>query len=101
MEESNNTTTRRPRVEIEYCPKCRWLMRAAWIAQELLTTFEEEMGEVALIPSKIGGRFDIYLDGNLLYSRKQKGEFPEIKELKQTIRDIIAPQKSLGHSDKK
>ena len=36
------------RVEIEYCTQCRWLMRAAWMAQELLTTFEAEIGEVAL-----------------------------------------------------
>jgi len=29
-----------PRVEIEYCTGCRFLPRAAWLAQELLTTFE-------------------------------------------------------------
>ena len=39
-----------PRIEIEYCTQCRWLMRAAWIAQELLTTFEGQIGEVALVP---------------------------------------------------
>ena len=26
----------KPRVEIEYCTQCRWLLRAAWMAQELL-----------------------------------------------------------------
>ena len=30
-------------ITIEYCPKCNWMMRAAWIAQELLVTFEEEI----------------------------------------------------------
>ena len=44
------------RVEIEYCTQCRWLMRAAWMAQELLTTFEAEIGEVALVPGKGGIR---------------------------------------------
>ena len=42
--------TRPPRVEIEYCTQCRWLLRAAWMAQELLSTFEAEIGEVAPRP---------------------------------------------------
>jgi uncharacterized protein YcaQ len=33
----------RPRVQIHYCTQCRWLLRAAWYAQELLTTFETEL----------------------------------------------------------
>ncbi|HAK28203.1 MAG TPA: hypothetical protein DCO90_03000, partial [Sphingobacterium sp.] len=35
-----------------------------------------------------------------IFDRKRAGRFPEIKELKQLIRDLIAPDKSLGHSDK-
>lgn len=34
--------TEKPIVEIEYCTQCRWLLRAAWMAQELLVTFEED-----------------------------------------------------------
>ncbi|HKQ77787.1 MAG TPA: SelT/SelW/SelH family protein [Blastocatellia bacterium] len=88
-----------PRLEIEYCTQCRWLLRAAWMAQELLTTFENAIGEVALIPGT-GGIFDVRLDGETIYSRKQEGRFPESKELKQIIRDRIAPDKNLGHSDR-
>ncbi len=89
-----------PRLEINYCTQCRWLLRAAWLAQEILTTFETEMGEVALIPGT-GGVLDIRLNGELIFSRKEAGRFPEAKELKQLIRDIIAPDKPLGHSDRK
>jgi selenoprotein W-related protein len=89
-----------PRVEITYCTQCRWLLRAAWMAQELLVTFETELGEVALVPGT-GGIFEVKLDGELIYSRKQAGRFPESKELKQLIRDRIAPDKPLGHSDRK
>ena len=89
-----------PRLEINYCTQCRWLMRAAWMAQELLTTFEEELGEVALVPGT-GGIFDVRLDGELIYSRKAEGRFPESKELKQLVRDRISPDRSLGHSDRK
>lgn len=91
----------KPKITIEYCPKCGWLIRAAWMAQEILTTFSEEVGEVALRPSEIAGAYKIYINEELLFDRKREGHFPEIKELKQLIRDVIAPEKSLGHSDKK
>jgi len=89
-----------PRIEIEYCTQCRWLLRAAWMAQELLTTFEKEVGEVALIPGK-DAVFEVRLDREVIFSRKQQGRFPECKELKQLVRDRIAPDKDLGHSDRK
>ncbi len=88
-----------PRVEIVYCRQCRWLMRAAWMAQELLTTFEENVGEVALIPGT-GGIFEVRVDEEVVWSRKIEGGFPEIKVLKQRVRDKVAPAKDLGHSDK-
>ena len=89
--------TCKPRLEIEYCTQCRWLLRAAWMAQELLTTFEKELGEVALIPGK-GGIFEVRLEGKSIFSREQQRRFPESKELKQLVRDRIAPDKELGHS---
>ncbi len=89
-----------PRIEIEYCTQCNWLLRATWMAQELLTTFVAEIGELVLIPGK-GGILEIRVSGELLFSRKEKERFPEMKELKQLIRDRIAPDKNLGHSDNK
>jgi selenoprotein W-related protein len=91
--------TKRPRIEIQYCTQCRWLLRSAWMAQELLTTFEAEVGEVALIPGS-GGVFEIRVGGKTVWSRQETGRFPEIKELKYLIRDSIAPSKTLGHSDR-
>ena len=89
-----------PRVEIEYCTQCRWLLRAAWMAQELLTTFEAGIGEVALIPGT-GGVFEVRLDREVIFSRKEHGRFPEAKELKQLVRDRISPERDLGHSDRR
>lgn len=90
----------KPRVEIHYCTQCRWLLRAAWMAQELLTTFDADLGEVALVPGT-GGVFEVRLDGESIFSRAREGRFPESKELKQAIRDRIDPERSLGHSDRK
>lgn len=89
---------RTPRVEIEYCTQCRWLLRAGWTAQELLTTFQAEIGEVALMPAT-GGIFDVRVGEQIVWSRAAEGRFPEMKELKQRLRDVIAPGRPLGHSD--
>ncbi len=89
----------RPRVEIRYCRQCRWLLRAAWMAQELLSTFEEEISGVVLAPGT-GGIFEIDVDGELVWSRKAEGRFPDIAELKQRVRDRVAPDRALGHVDR-
>ncbi len=91
----------KPEVEIEYCPGCRWLLRAGWTAQELLTTFEAELGGVSLRPSETGGRFTVRVNKTVIWDRATEGRFPEMKELKQLLRDQIAPERDLGHSDRK
>lgn len=88
------------RVEIHYCTQCRWLLRSAWMAQELLTTFEDEITELTLRPGT-GGVFEVTVNGRRIWSRKEAGRFPEITELKQRVRDEVAPDKGLGHSDRK
>lgn len=87
------------RVTITYCMQCRWLLRAAWMAQELLSSFEDELAEVALRPGR-GGVFDITLDDQIVWSRATEGRFPDIKELKQRVRDCVAPGRDLGHVDR-
>lgn len=91
----------KPTITIEYCPKCGWMLRAAYMAQELLTTFSEEIKSVTLLPSETGGRYTIFINDDIVFDRKESGHFPEIKELKQLVRDVVNPAKSLGHSDKK
>ena len=88
-------------IVITYCTRCKWMLRATWIAQELLTTFEQETGEVILKPDHTGGVFRIHANGVLVFERTSDSGFPEIKTLKQKVRDQIAPGKSLGHSDHK
>jgi len=88
------------KIEIEYCTQCHWLLRAGWMAQELLTTFNTDLSSVALVPGT-AGIFEVRLNGALIYSRKETGRFPESKELKQLVRDVIDPERHLGHSDRK
>jgi selenoprotein W-related protein len=89
----------KPRVAICYCTQCNWLLRAGWMAQELLSTFADSLGEAALVPGS-GGIFEIWVDDNLVWERTRDGGFPEPKELKQRIRDVIDPDRNLGHVDR-
>ncbi|EWS81780.1 hypothetical protein BF93_14795 [Brachybacterium phenoliresistens] len=88
-----------PRIVITYCTQCRWLLRAQWYQGELLQTFEQEAGEIALVPAT-GGVFRIDVDGAHVWNRKRDGGFPDISELKRRVRDLIAPGRSLGHADR-
>jgi len=90
----------KPTIIIEYCPKCGWLLRAAYMAQEFLTTFLEDIDSVTLKPSETSGLYTISVNNEIVFDRKSHGGFPEIKELKQMIRDRVNPSKSLGHADR-
>ena len=85
-----------PRVEITYCTRCKFLLRASWLAQELLTTFEAELGEVALRPGS-GGIFEVALDGEVLATNRDGGEMPDAANVKRLLRDRIAPDRRIGH----
>lgn len=89
----------KPTITIVYCTQCNWMLRSAWYAQELLSTFGEDLGAVRLVPAR-GGVFEIDVDGARLWSRTDDGGFPPIKELKQKVRDAIAPGRDLGHVDR-
>ncbi|RLA10047.1 MAG: hypothetical protein DRQ60_01625 [Gammaproteobacteria bacterium] len=93
-----------PRITLLYCTRCNWLLRAAWLAQELLQTFGTELGEATLQPSD-GGVFQIYVETGpnertQLWCRSEDGGFPEAKILKRRLRDQIAPGQDLGHNDR-
>ncbi|KAL7920492.1 Rdx family domain-containing protein [Trichoderma austrokoningii] len=105
-----------PRITIQFCTQCKWMLRAAYYAQELLSTFSLSLGEVALQPST-GGTFIVTIyhssaessssssdppsvQSTVLWNRKIDEGFPETKELKRRVRDVIEPGRDLGHVDR-
>lgn len=84
---------------IVYCYQCKWLLRAAWMAQELLSTFQEVLSEVSLVPTT-GGRFEIRVESEVIWDRRRDGGFPDIARLKRLVRDRVAPGLRLGHTDR-
>jgi selenoprotein W-related protein len=89
----------KPAITLTYCTQCNWLLRTAWMAQELLQTFGQDLGSVTLVPGT-GGIFQITLDGALIWDRKAEGGFPDVKALKQRVRDHVWPERDLGHLDR-
>jgi selenoprotein W-related protein len=63
-----------PAVTITYCSQCNWLLRAAWIAQELLSSFSTDLASVTLVPGT-GGIYEIKVDDELIWERKRDGGF--------------------------
>ncbi|KIF60845.1 selenoprotein [Pseudomonas fluorescens] len=92
-------TVAKAEVVITYCTQCQWLLRAAWLAQELLSTFADDLGKVSLVPGT-GGVFHITCAGVQIWERKADVGFPEAKVLKQRVRDQIDPDRDLGHNDR-
>ncbi|PZR00369.1 MAG: selenoprotein W-related protein [Cereibacter sphaeroides] len=88
-----------PSITIAYCTQCNWLLRAGWMAQELLSTFGDDLGSVTLIPGT-GGIFEITLDGEVIWDRKRDGGFPDAAGLKRRVRDKLWPERDLGHLDR-
>ena len=87
-------------ITITFCTQCKWLLRSGWMAQELLSTFEQEITKLALVPGS-GGVFEVVANGQMVWSRKDEAGFPEIKILKQRVRDVISPDRDLGHCEAK
>ena len=87
------------KIEIEYCTQCNWMIRASWVTQEILNSFENNIQEISLIPSS-GGIFEIRINEEVVWSLRSNKKFPEPKEIKQIVRDRVDPERSLGHGDR-
>ncbi|MEM8803891.1 MAG: SelT/SelW/SelH family protein [Pseudomonadota bacterium] len=89
----------KPEITITYCTLCNWLLRSGWMAQELLSSFGEDLGSVTLVPAR-GGVFTIVVNGETVWDRTVDGGFPDAKELKRRVRDLVWPDRDLGHVDR-
>lgn len=90
----------KPVVTVTYCTGCNWLLRAGWVAQELLQTFGTQLGGVTIVPGEIGGIFEVRVGDHVIWDRKQDYGFPDMRSLKTRLRDHIAPDQDLGHLDR-
>jgi selenoprotein W-related protein len=88
-----------PTVTITYCTQCNWLLRASWMASELLSTFGPDLGAVTLVPGT-GGVFTVEVDDERVWDRASDGGFPDAAALKRLVRDSALPDWNLGHGER-
>lgn len=91
---------KKPTLTLHYCTQCSWMLRATWMAQELLQSFSDDIAAVTLVPGS-GGIFQIEADGEVIWERKRDGGFPDAAALKRRVRDVCFPEKALGHLEAK
>jgi selenoprotein W-related protein len=86
----------KPTVTITYCTACNFTARAAWLAQEILHTFDGQLAGVMLVPGS-GGVLDVALDGTLIFSRADTGRDPVIKEIRDGLyQHLSGPERPHG-----
>ena len=90
-----------PNVAITYCVGCRWLLRAAYHGQELMSSFDEKINSLTLIPSRPpnkGGAYQVVVTqspelSSVLWDRFSEGRFPDTDELKERLSDAFHREK--------
>jgi selenoprotein W-related protein len=55
------------------------------LSEAIMDAFGERFGALKLIPAD-NGRFEVSLDGELIYSKLKTGDFPENKQILAEIR---------------
>ena len=71
------------------------------MCQEILHSFTEDIEGVFMLPDKqSAGTFEISIDDRIVWERRADGGFPDASSLKKRVRDIISPERDLGHHDK-
>jgi len=58
------------------------------LAADLLRDFEPEIEKITLIPSE-GGRYEIEVNGTLLFSKKASGRHAQAGEVLRLVRDYL------------
>ena len=71
-------------VRIEYCTSWNYKPRAASLADALKEKYGAEVKTVDLIPGS-GGAFEVSLNGTLLYSKLETGQFPTTEQVAAAI----------------
>lgn len=75
-------------IKIIYCAVWHYTDRAVGLAAELLKEFEPELENLTLIPSD-GGKFEVSLNGDLVYSKLQTRRHAEPGEILNLVKTKI------------
>lgn len=54
----------------------------------MLSTFADHISGLTLVPGS-GGQFEVTANGTQIFSKKAKGRYPELSELKEAINRLL------------
>ena len=69
------------------------MQRATWTAAEILSDYQHDVDAFELQMGD-GGDFEFTIDDQLIYSKRDTGEYPDIKVLKQAVVDALEARAS-------
>jgi selenoprotein W-related protein len=58
------------------------------LTDHLVKQFKQQIEELALLPSD-GGRFEVSIDDELVYSKLESGEFPDNRSIEKAVRERL------------
>ncbi len=58
------------------------------MTEKLLKEFARKLGGVKLVPGT-RGMFEVSIDGELVFSKLEMGRFPDIKELRESLKAAV------------
>ena len=58
------------------------------MTEKLLKEFQHTVGSAKLVPGG-KGMFEVSINGELVFSKKEKGRFPDIKELRESLKAAV------------
>ncbi|HZS24956.1 MAG TPA: Rdx family protein [Gaiellaceae bacterium] len=61
---------------------------ATSLVARLLEEFEDRLGAVEVVPGK-GGIFDVHVDGELVFTKKMLGRYPEPDDVLPLLRPLL------------
>jgi selenoprotein W-related protein len=78
-------------VSIEYCVPCDYSAHAFRVTKELLGNYQHVIDRLELITGS-NGAFEVLVDGEPLFSKKETQRHPEPGEVLQLFKEIVGPQ---------
>lgn len=75
-------------IEIIYCAVWHYTHRAVSLAEELLKDYEHVIESVVLIPSD-GGKFEVSVNGKLIFSKTETKRHAEAGEVLNLISKLV------------
>jgi selenoprotein W-related protein len=85
----------RHRIEIEYCVPCDFRPQAIELTRTIVDGWSERLSEIRLVPSS-GGRFEVTLDGDLIFSKAALERHAEPDEIETLLAERIGAAWQIG-----